>query len=250
MITDVNAFYGHWPFRPLPGDLPTVRASLRAAGVTRVCVSPLDAAWLRDPHLANAPLYEAAAAFDDLWPVPVLDPTVAGWETELARAAAQPRVRMARLLPTYSPYSLDAADALLTALARAGLAALIQTRLEDPRAQHPLAVVPDLPSAQVADAARRHPDLTVILGGARAAELRALAEPLRALPNLYADTSQADGIEAVRLLVDAGLGPKLLFGSHAPFFVPHAALARVLPDLDDTEAAPILDGNAARIQNS
>jgi predicted TIM-barrel fold metal-dependent hydrolase len=122
----------------------------------------------------------------------------------------------------------------------------VQTRLEDPRSQHPLALVPDLPAAEVADAAARHPDLTVILGGARTAEIRALRERLHALPRFYADVSQADGLDAVRGLVEEGLGEKLLFGSHAPLFIPHAALARVVTDLPDAAAAAILGENAIR----
>jgi uncharacterized protein len=246
VIIDVNAFAGHWPFSPVRGDLPAVRASLQALGVERLCVSPLDSAWCRNPHLANAALYESAATFEDVWPVPVLDPTVATWRAQLARAASEPRVRLVRLLPTYSPYRLTQADALLRAAAEAGLGVLVQTRLEDPRCQHPLARVPDLPASEVAEAAARHPELTVILGGARTAEIQALRERLRAMPHFYADVSQADGLDAVRLLVEQGLGDKLLFGSHAPLFVPHAALARVVTDLPDADAAAILGGNAAR----
>src|SRR5437588_7219442 len=106
MIIDMNAFAGHWPFWPVRGDLEAVRASLRAVGVERICVSPLEAAWYRNPHLSNTVLYQSAAAFVDIWPVPALDPTVATWRAELARAAAQPRVRLVRLQPTYSPYPL------------------------------------------------------------------------------------------------------------------------------------------------
>ena len=246
MIIDVNAFAGHWPFSPVRGDLPAVRESLAALGVERICVSPLEAAWCRNPHRCNAALYESTAAFDDVWPVPVLDPTVTTWRAELARAASEPRVRLVRLLPTYSLYSLTVADELLRALAEAGLGALVQTRLEDPRCQHPLALVPDLAAGAVAEAAARHPELTVILGGARTTEIRALRERLRALPHFYADVSQADGLDAVRLLVEAGIGDKLLFGSHAPLFIPHAALARIVTDLSDDAAAAILGGNAAR----
>ena len=127
-----------------------------------------------------------------------------------------------------------------------GLAALVQTRLEDPRSQHPLAQAPDLPAAAVAEAAARHPGLTVILGGARTTEIRALRERLLALPRFYADVSQADGLDAVALLVEEGLREKLLFGSHAPLFMPHAALARVVTDLSDADAAAILGSNALR----
>ena len=43
---------------------------------------------------------------------------------------------------------------------------------------------------------------------------------------------------------DAGAGRRLLWASHAPLFMPRAAVARVLADLDDTEAWALLHGNA------
>jgi predicted TIM-barrel fold metal-dependent hydrolase len=252
MVIDVNAFIGTWPSHPVIGDLKAVRDSLRAYGVDRIFVSPLEAAWCRNPHRFNQSLYRAVEAFDDVWPVPVLDPTVATWRKELDRAvgathASSIEVRLVRLLPAYSPYKLSEADALLEALTVEGLGAIVQTRLEDPRRQHPLAQVPDVPAAEVVDAAERHPDLTVIIGGPRAGEIRALKDRLLGLPNLYADVSQAEGIDVLPGLVKEGLTAKLVFGSHAPIFIPHAALSRVLTDLDNETAAAILGGNAAGI---
>jgi predicted TIM-barrel fold metal-dependent hydrolase len=247
MIIDVNAFTGTWPSHPVRGTLPEVRASLRACGVDRMFVSPLDAAWCRDPHRFNQDLYRSCEPFEDVWPSPVLDPTVATWRREVRRAADHPKVRVVRLLPAYSPYAMAESDDLLRALSEAGLCALVQTRLEDPRRQHPLAQVPDLPAARVVEAAERHPGLKVILGGPRAGEIRAQKGRILDLPNLYADVSQADGMDVMRGLVEAGLSGKLLFGSHAPLFIPHSALARAVTDLDDETAEGILGGNAARM---
>ena len=247
MIIDLNAFYGHWPTHPLAGDLDRVWASLAAHGVDRAFVSPLEAAWCRNPHAFNRALYEETADRPQIWPVPVLDPTIATWEEELGRAADQARVKVVRMLPTYSPYGMAAADSLLQALAEAGLAVIVQTRLEDPRRQHPLAQVPDLPAAEVADAADRQAGLTVIIGGPRTAEIMALRERLAGTPSLYADVSQADGMEALKVMVGEGLGDKLVFGSHVPLFTAYSALARVVTDLDDGAASAILGGNAGRI---
>jgi predicted TIM-barrel fold metal-dependent hydrolase len=247
VIVDLSAFCGHWPTHPLAGDLDRVWASLEAYGVDRAFVSPLEAAWCRNPHAFNNTLYRETASRPQIWPVPVLDPTIATWEEEAARAADQARVRVVRLLPTYSPYGLADADDLLQALAEAGLAVIVQTRLEDPRRQHSLAQVSDLPAAEVADAADRHAGLTVIIGGPRTAETMALRERLTGTPNLYADVSQADGMDALKVMVDEGLGEKLVFGSHVPLFTARSAFARVVTDLDDEAAAAILGGNAGRI---
>ncbi len=249
MIIDINAYTGHWPSHPVAGALDRVRASLTEYGVERICVSPLDAAWCRNPHRFNDDLYAASGATDDVFPVPVLDPTIATWRDELERAKAQPRVRLVKLLPAYSGYDLDFASDLFTSLAGAGLGVIVQTRLEDPRRQHPLAQVPDVPAAEIADAAERHPDLLVIIGGPRTGEIRALKDRLLDLPNLYADVSQSDGMDAVKVLVEDGLRGKLLFGTHAPLFIPYSAVSRVVTDLSDDDAAAILGGNAERIVN-
>ncbi len=247
MIIDLNAFTGTWPFYPVAGDIEAVRNSLKAYGVDRIFVSPLEAAWCRNPHRFNQQLYQAVEALDDVWPVPVLDPTVATWRKELDRAVEQSKVLLVRLLPAYSPYKLPEADHLMEALIGNGLGVMVQTRMEDPRRQHPLAQIPDVPAAEVADAAERHPDLTVIIGGPRIGEIRQLKGRLLGIPNLYADVSQAEGINAMREIVEDGLTEKLVFGSHAPMFIPYSALSRVLTDLDNETAAAILGGNAARM---
>ena len=113
MIVDVNCFAGHWPSRDVNGELPSVHDSLRAHGVDLMYMSSLDAAWRRNPHQPNDGLYAAVAQFEDVRPVPLLDPTVATWRAELTRAAERPDVDFIRLLPAYSPYSLADADQLL-----------------------------------------------------------------------------------------------------------------------------------------
>jgi predicted TIM-barrel fold metal-dependent hydrolase len=92
--------------------------------------------------------------------------------------------------------------------------------------------------------AQEFPDLRIVIGGAKAAELRNLADRILALPNVYADTAQVDGLDAIKVLVSQGLGGRLVFGSHAPLFIPHAALGRVVTDVEDDVAEAILSGNA------
>ena len=54
-------------------------------------------------------------------------------------------------------------------------------------------------------------------------------------------------MDSLKVFVDEGLTHKLLFGSHAPLFIPFSALARVVNDLNDDDARAILGGNAERI---
>lgn len=247
MIIDVNAWVGHWPFRPVPGGLDTVCRSLCDVGVERMFMSPLDGVWCRDPTHANEFLYRAASNTEDVWSVPLLDPGVRSWASELERAAREVRARFVKLVPKVGGYDLPAADALIAAAGAEGLGVIVQTRMEDPRRQHPLAQVGDLAMREIAEAARRHSDVTVIAGGPRPGEIVALREDLLTLPNFYADISQCDGVGAVARMVEEGLAERLVFGSHAPLFIPASAVARVATDLDDGPATAILRGNAMRI---
>ncbi|MXX03842.1 MAG: amidohydrolase family protein [Gemmatimonadetes bacterium] len=245
MIIDVNAWTGPWPaLVNVPYDVASVRSSLRAYGVERIFMAPLAAAWSANPHLCNRVVYEAADEYDDISPVPVIDPTLPTWPEELAKAAGHRTVHMIKLMPGYGGYDLAGADELFKEAGRLNLAVMVQIRVDDPRRHHPLSMVPDVPAGDVVDAAKRHPDLNLIVGGASAATLREFAAQVRNLPGLYADTSQVDGVDSVKMLVDAGIGSKLLLGSHAPVFMPAAALARVLNDLPDDAAAGIVKENA------
>jgi len=245
-IVDVCAWTGHWASLRLPGSADRVVASLQEVGVGSVLLSPLDAAFAHNPHLANADVYEAAERFPSVRPVPVLDPGLAAWGEELTLAVDRgaPAVRW---LPAYGGFDLGDADECAAAVGEAGLVLSVQTRLEDPRRQHPRAVVPDIDPVEVVDLARRHPRVPVVIGGATWTAILDLAPHILAVERLHADISQADGMDSLPHMVDAGLTPRLLFGTHAPFFVPLAGLARVVLDLEPPEAEAVLGGNARRL---
>ena len=246
-MIDLNSFIGSWPSHSVQGQSDIVWDHLRALGVNRIFVSPLESCWGRNPHAFNSALYETAFQVVDVWPVPVLDPMVTTWKKELDRAVLQHQVKLVRLLPNYHGYNLaDVGDAL-RAIEEAELGVVVQLCMEDPRRHHPLAQVPNVPIADVLAVAEKMPDMKMVVGGGKASEVRSVKDWVMALPNLYIDTSQIDGLDAVKVLVDDGLGAQLIFGSHAPLLVPHAAITRVITDLDDDTAGAILDGNAQRL---
>jgi predicted TIM-barrel fold metal-dependent hydrolase len=244
MIIDLNSFIGSWPSHPVKGETDQVWPSLRHVGVTHIFVSHLSAVWCRNPHVYNRTWFEAVDSVEDVWPVPILDPTVADWRGELERASEHGRVQLVRLLPNYGRYDLADVSDFLQAIQDVNLAVIVQACLEDSRRHHPLAVVPSVAASAVVDMAQEFPDLRIVIGGAKAAELRNLADRILALPNVYADTAQVDGLDAIKVLVSQGLGGRLVFGSHAPLFIPHAALGRVVTDVEDDVAEAILSGNA------
>ena len=245
-IIDINAWTGHWSSFPVKGSVDEVRSSLKGIGVERICLAPLGGVWGHNPHICNEEVYAAAQRYGDVVPVPVLDPTIPTWREELEKGG-EFGVRLVKLLPAYSQYELGEAVELLAALIEMGIGVVVQTRIEDPRRQHPLALVPDFPADAVMEMARQRPELLVILGGAVWRTILDLREALLELPLFFADVSQADGIDSLKIMVEAGLSEKLLFGTHAPLFVPQAGLARVVTELDEEPALAILGGNAQKI---
>lgn len=248
MVIDCNASYGPWPFRP-PCDagVGDVWHDLERAGVDRAYVASLCSVWCRDPHAPNLTLLTDTAAYPAVCPVPTLDPTVHTWRDHLALLGRAAEVKMVRLLPAYGPYELDDADEMLDECRRLGVVVQIQTRLDDPRRQHPRAMAPDVPAAEILRIARRFPSLTVLLGGARYGELLSLREQILELNLVYADTSQCDGMDGVKVLCNAGLADRLVYGSHAPLFEVPSGLRRIVDDLDDATAEKVLGGNAERM---
>ena len=255
MTIDVCAHLGEWTRRPVGVEADELVRMLAPFGVSRVYAGRLSALWYEDPHLANrasgpsGPRRHSGVILID---VPVLDPTVATWREELDRLARPGPLSMVRLYPNYAGYRLGDADSMLAELARRKVVAQVVVRMDDPRRQHPRAQVPDVPATLVYEAAVRHPGLSVLLSGAPSATLQSLAPRLEkdGVRNLWADTSQADGVGTVASLYRSPWRDRLVFGSHAPLFIPYAAVARVVLDLDDASAARILRDNAATLLGS
>jgi predicted TIM-barrel fold metal-dependent hydrolase len=248
MITDVCAHLGPFSHRPIGVDAKGLAALLAPFGVSRIYAGRLEALWFENPHDANRiGIGQTAQTDPPMTFVPVLDPTVATWSDELERLARAGPLPMVRLHPNYGGYALSDADPLLDALARRHTVAQIIVRMEDPRRQNRQAQVGDVNVKAVLEAATRHSELTVLLSGAGTPELTTLAKNLPKARNLWADTSQADGLGAVPNMLETDWHDRLVFGSHAPLFIPYSALARVVVDLDDEKAERVLAGNVEKM---
>ena len=102
--------------------------------------------------------------------------------------------------------------------------------------------------ADVAQLARRHPDVTVIMPHLTGIGVRGVLEA-KPLPNLYLDTSGGPPEEHLIEYAVEHLGVRrVLYGSDFPIRAPSVAIARVLgAQLSASEKRQILFGNAARL---
>jgi predicted TIM-barrel fold metal-dependent hydrolase len=248
-IIDSNVNLFHWPFRRLPLDEPgQLVAKLRSLGVTTAFAGTFEGLLHRDLSGANARLAEGCSAFPELVAIGSINPALPGWEDDLHRCATVHGMPGIRLHPNYHGYTLDEAcfPRLIDEAAKAGLFVQLAVAMEDTRTQSTLAAVPDVDLAA----------LPAILDRAKTARLQLLnykprgplLPTLIALPNLLFDTALADGTDAVASLMTAAGPGRVLFGSHAPFLIPEAALIRVHESgLDHARLLPLLRNNAENL---
>jgi hypothetical protein len=232
-MMDANAWSGTWPFGVTPTQpLLLLVSRLRAAGLRGAVVSPLDAIFAPSPDDANMALRDAIAAQEtfDLRFAPVIDPTQANWQLHLARLRPGGLVVAIRLLPGYHGYGLDLPA--LDALAGVGLPVIVQVRMLDERAHHPLVQVPPVPMTDLVAFAVRWPAVPVIASGIFWSEVPAIAN----VPNIHVELSSIESDDTLPNLLSILPADRVLFGTHSPVYDAAPAIAKLAGVGDDVRA--------------
>lgn len=221
MLIDVNAFLGHYPFRPLQfTDAGGMLAVMDAHGVQRAIASSLHAVFYRDAQRGNQELFEQVQlAPNRLVPVAAVNPTYAGWQGDL-EASIQQGARGIVLWPEYHGYRLDSAEArsAVERVVEADLPLVLYQRLEDRRQRHRWDKAEDLKFADVATLTQAYPKLRLLLSNwARLKPDELLAAGLRG--RCLIDIARLHVLlhkEVPRIIEALGV-ESLAFGSHMPF---------------------------------
>jgi predicted TIM-barrel fold metal-dependent hydrolase len=244
MIIDCNVGFGPWPFARFAEDTPArLAALLTGSGIDRALVSSTQAVLYEEPAECNGELEKKLRRVPGLFPVPVVNPRVASAASIMSR---KPAPRAFKLIPNYHGYSLwdERAGALCTRAAERGIPVLIQMRVEDERSHYELMRVPGVPVADIIGLARRIPGLTVVALCPYFGEAAALA----AAPGVFVDISFAEVLDTLRQLCDKAPAEKIVFGSHAPWLYPQAAVAKLkVCTISDTQREDIGWRTASRI---
>ncbi|HXG24132.1 MAG TPA: amidohydrolase family protein, partial [Chthonomonadales bacterium] len=249
---DASAFVGDWPFRRLPDSATgSLEARLRREGFRRAFVSPLAGLFHIDPQPANAEWgcrLKESAFFRF---VPVINPTLPGWERSLDACRARCSAVAVRVFPNYHGYrpACDAVHALAQATVELSLPLFIQLRMQDMRSMHPRAVIPDVDWHEVLLLARACPHTTLVVAGANWSEASRIRE--EDLPNLHLVNSHMESLDGLRRFVDRFGVERLLLGTHAPLFTPTSARLKVeMASLTPQQRHAIVEGNARQLFRS
>ncbi len=251
-MIDTNVSLSRWPFRRLAGDEPAeLVAMLRRRGVSEAWAGSFDGLLHKDIAGVNARLAEDCRRHGGglLLPFGSVNPRLPDWEEDLRRCAEDLRMPGVRLHPGYHGYALDDPDfaRLLRQAAGRGLVVQVALKMEDDRTQHPLVRVPTVDPAPL-------PRLMAEIPGARVELLNALRDvkddSLKKLVDagVFVEISMLEGIAGLGRLVGQIGTDRLLFGSHAPFFILESAFLKLEESgLDPGKLRAAFEANARRL---
>ena len=245
-IIDSNVSLFRWPFRRLPLDNPgALVAKCRSLGIAQAWAGSFEAILHRDIAGVNLRLADACKSRSELIPVGSVNPELPGWKDDLRRCVEEYEMPGIRLHPGYHGYTLTDPRfvQLLKSATSTGRFVQIAATMEDTRTQHPKLQVPDV---DVTPLTKLLPGILNARVQILNARLRApLFEQLARTPGVFFDTARVDGTDGISKLVQAAPG-RVLFGTHAPFLIPEAALIRVHESgvLNETQLRAVYSKNA------
>jgi len=249
-IIDTNISLFRWPFRRLPLDDPDALVKkLRSLGIAQAWAGSFEGILHRDIAGVNQRLADACRNRAELIPVGSINPELPDWKHDLRNCTEEHNMPGIRLHPNYHGYTLDDPrfSRVVELASSAGRFIQIAAAMEDTRTQQALVQVPDVNLAPLVKLMR-------VMPGARVQILNHNLRPplllqLGETPGVFFDTSRVDGTDGVPQLVHSVPPGRVLFGSHAPFLIPEAALIRVHESgvLDEASLRTVLSENAGQL---
>ena len=252
-LIDVNVNLSRWPFRRLPFDtVPELVKKLRSRGVEQAWAGSFDGLLHRDVAAVNERLAAQCEGQGNglLVPFGTVNPMLPDWEEDLRRCDEDHKMPGVRLHPNYHQYSLDDERfrKLLQLAGERGLIVQLAVLMEDERTQHPLVQVPHVNVAPLPAALKEAPGVRVVLLNAHRAVRGKTFLQMVATERIWFDISNLESVGGVSKILAQAPPDKILFGSHAPFFILESALLKLREsDLDEAQLEAIALTNARKL---
>jgi uncharacterized protein len=267
---DLHCYIGHWPFRQLRGATGAgLLAKMDKYGVDRAVVSNVNGIFYQNTQRANEELFETVKTSPRLIPFAVINPTYAGWKSDLEVCHQKFGVKGLRLYPQYHDYKpTDPRCVELVKLARErGLPVAFSLRLIDDRQRSWLDVDRELTLDDIAAVVREVPDAQYIVlhatlgresANRRAENAGGSAVDVLKKADVLFDTVRAsgcgvvgpNGYDLIQGVKEFG-AERFAFGTAAPFMDYVSPFLRILAakEVDETGKRKIWGGNARRALN-
>jgi predicted TIM-barrel fold metal-dependent hydrolase len=245
MRIDINAFFGHWQFWPLPHPgIDDVLRLMDRYDIDHAAITSLRGLYGERPE-ANAETLAAAKAHRDrLTPVAVMSPMNGDDAAEL-RSLVEQGFRAVRMYPLLHAYRLydPFADEVCETAAEIGVPVIVCTR---PMMNFRFATVP---IEEVGELAGRHRATQFVLSGPNyLTEFRAAVLVMRKWANVAIELTCMQGFGALRRTVEE-VGPeRVLFGTGMPLHYAACNVAKLTSaKVSEAVREAVGGGNARRL---
>lgn len=255
MTIDVNVSLFRYPTRRLPlDDTASLIEFLKSQNVTQAWAGSFEGVLHRDVAGINERLAAACAKSEGLLlPFGTIDPALPDWEDDIRRCREIWKMPGVRLFPNYHGYGLDdpKLDRLLKIAGEQKMIVQIAVRLEDRRTQHPLLSVPDVDVQPLKILAAKHSAVQIVLLNALMSTSADQQAALAQFGNVSFDIATQENVGGVAQLLQSAPADRILFGTHAPFFVWQSAELKLKEsELPLPVIEHILTKNARRLLES
>lgn len=254
-MIDINAYLGHFAFRPLRyNTAPALLTLMDRKGIAKACVSSAAAITYRNAHAGNEEVFRQIDGHQDrLIPFAVLNPKYAGWQDDLKSSHERHGIRGLRLYPRWHQYQLTDPDclALVRAAAERRLVITIPLRVEDRRQQSHLVDIPDVDKAEIAALIAAVPEAHFVLMNGSGYLGSALGRRQSGLPANYSieiSLLHSEFENEIGRLIEILGADRVVFGTGMPFHYPDPALTKLdLLNLTPAAKEQLVSGNARRL---
>lgn len=248
--TDINCFYGHWPFRRIrDNSFDNLKKRHAENGISSGYISSLNSIFYNDPFEGDEELHDIIKG-SNYRHILTVNPTLPGFAGDIQNGKKFFDIKGVRIYPGYHGYDLESLmlDRLCEILTDCKLPLYLTLRMEDERLNHiiyPTAISTDSVSRFI----EKHKNNNIILTNARYSELTSLRDTINANSNVFFDTSGLkEPLFPVERLIQIFNVEKIIYGSMYPLYCMKSSIFMVdKADISESEKEKIFYGNSKRI---